>query len=592
MSGLRVVICLLAGLLLTKAQAQLIPDGTPIPRTTLPPVVFINGYQELCPSNFSDTFGIADQVLQANGEASLFFSTCSLLPTASIEDLAAAFGKFLSGLSYTDGTPVDQVDIVAHSMGGLVLRCYLSGKQNAAGKLQAPEGSHVRKAVFLAAPNFGTPIASLLGITNQVQEMASGSAFLFGMDTWNQGTDDLRGVDAVAAAGNAGSGGTGNPAGFDDGVVPLTSASLRFYLPGRTRVVPYCHINGGGIITLFSLCPGSAKGIADIDSAMHDSAQIIVSFLNGTNDWQSVGTAAEADPFLSVDGGLIVAARAADDSSLKIDSASVNFPPTALALKLNVSSDDLAYLDKLSASEVGLNVTSGSLNINSSVTLPAGGTEPFTVKPGPLIARVFPAAAANFPLELAPRMLVSIYGMSLPDGADAQVLVNGTATSLYYTSSNQINAMLPDSASGLTTLTVQSSSGKNTVNVYLETAAPAIFTQDSSGTGAASALKASDQSLVTADNPLKAGDTVELYATGLGLTSSSNGLDIAVQQPTVTVGGVACPVSFAGAAPNFSGLDQINCAIPAGAGSNLSAPVVITSGDRVSNTATLAIVSP
>ena len=118
MSGLRLVICLLAGLLLTKAQAQLISDGTAIPRTTLPPVVFINGYQEVCPSNFSDTFGIADQVLQANGEASLFFSTCSLLPTASIEDLAAAFAKFLSGLSYTDGTPVDQVDVVAHSMGG------------------------------------------------------------------------------------------------------------------------------------------------------------------------------------------------------------------------------------------------------------------------------------------------------------------------------------------------------------------------------------------------------------------------------------------------------------------------------------------
>src|SRR5580658_11323979 len=121
---------------------------------------------------------------------------------------------------------------------------------------------------------------SRLGITQQLDEMASGSSFLCGLDTWNQGTDDLRGVDAVAAAGNAGSGGTGNPAGFDDGVVPLTSASLRFYLPGRTRVIPYCHIDGGGIISLFSLCPGNAKGIADIDSAMHDSAQIIVSFLN------------------------------------------------------------------------------------------------------------------------------------------------------------------------------------------------------------------------------------------------------------------------------------------------------------------------
>jgi uncharacterized protein (TIGR03437 family) len=118
---------------------------------------------------------------------------------------------------------------------------------------------------------------------------------------------------------------------------------------------------------------------------------------------------------------------------------------------------------------------------------------------------------------------------------------------------------------------------------------PAIFTQDSSGTGPASALKANDQSLVTADNPLHAGDTVELYATGLGLTAASNGLQIAVQQPTVTIGGVACPVTFAGAAPNYIGLDQINCTIPAGIASNLSTPVGITSSDQTSNTATVAI---
>ena len=133
--------------------------------------------------------------------------------------------------------------------------------------------------------------------------------------------------------------------------------------------------------------------------------------------------------------------------------------------------------------------------------------------------------------------------------------------------------------------------GKNTVNVYLETAAPAIFTQDSSGTGAASALKASDQSLVTADNPLKAGDTVELYATGLGLTEFQpmGSISRFSNQRSRSAASLA-PVSFAGAAPNFSGLDQSRyCTIPAGAGSNLSAPVVITSGDRISNTATLAI---
>ncbi|MGP0072790.1 MAG: hypothetical protein ACLPWF_12760 [Bryobacteraceae bacterium] len=558
----------------------MIPAGAPIPHTTLPPVVFLNGYQfDGCPSTFADTFGIADQVLQSNGEVSLFFSTCSLSSDATIEDLAGAFATFLSGLQYTDGTSVGQVDVVAHSMGGLVLRCYLSGKQNAAGMFQPPAATHVRKAVFLATPHFGTPVPSLLPISsNQLNEMSSGSQFLFDLGTWNDTTDDLRGVDAIAAAGNAGTG-LLTTSGFDDGVVPLTSGSLRFYLAGRTRVLPYCHVSGGGLISDFGLCPGDAKGIADIDSPTHDSAQIIVSFLNGTDAWQSVGTAAENDPFLSVDGGLIIAAHAADDSNLAIDSAS------EWSHKLDTS-DHLAFTDMLTAGIISLAVTSGTTDISAFVTLPAGGTEPFLVKPGPLVARVFPAAAADFPLELAPRMAIAIYGANL---ASATVSVSGSPLFLYYVSATQIDAVLPTSASGLTALTVQNSTGQNTVNVYLDVAAPAIFTQDSSGTGPASARKASDQSLVTASNPLQPGDTVELYATGLGLTTPSNGLDIATEQPTVTVGGIACPVTFAGAAPNYMGLDQINCTIPAGLASSASAPVVISSGDRISNTATLAV---
>jgi uncharacterized protein (TIGR03437 family) len=590
--------CSLWGLLLASAaQAQLIPAGTPVPVTTLPPVVFINGYQfEGCPATFAGTFGSADQVLQSNGEVSLFFNTCSLPSTATIEDLGAAFGTFLSGLQFTNGQPVTTVDVVTHSMGGLVLRTYLSGKQDTSGVFQPPVTTHVRKAVFLASPNFGTPVASLLPVSTQVNEMASGSNFLFELGTWNNSTDDLRGVDAIAAAGNAGTGILSGTAGFDDGVVPLTSASLRFYLPGRTRVLPYCHIDGGGIITDFDLCPSSAQGIADINSAMHDSAQLIISFLNGTTAWQSIGTAAESDPFLSVDGGLILQAHAAEDSSLTISSA------TAGSKKLSVSSNGLAFTDLLSAGTVSLSVNAGTATISDSITLPAGGTEPYTVKPGPLMLRVLPAAASIFPLNLAPRMLIAIYGSGLADQtaeqtgatfptqlADAQVLVGESPIQLYYVSATQIDAVLPESAAGLTQLTIQNTAGKNTLNVYVAAASPAIFTQDSSGTGPASARKASDQSLVTAANPLHSGDTVELYGTGLGLTTASNGFDVAVQQPTVTVGGVACPVTFAGAAPDYIGLDQINCTIPSGAASSSSAPVVITSGSLTSNTATLAI---
>lgn len=568
------------------AQAQLIPSGTPVPITPLPPVVFINGYQfEGCPATFAGTFGVADQVLQSNGEVSLFFDTCSLPSTASIEDLGAALGKFLAGLQYTNGQPVQTVDVVAHSMGGLVLRCYLSGKQDTSGVFQPPSTVNVRKAVFLATPHFGTPIASLLPSVTQVEEMASGSTFVFALNTWNDATDDLRGVDAIAAAGNAGTGLLTGTQGFDDGVVPLTSAALRFYGPGRTRVLPYCHTAANGLVSDVGLCPSSAKGIADIDSAMHDSAQIIVSFFNGTTAWQSVGTAAESDPFLSVDGGLIVAAHAADDSFLSVTSAAAG------SEQLGPSSDGLAYADKVPAGLEALSITAGSTKLSASVNLPAGGTEAYTVKPGPLIARVYSAAAANFPLELAPRELISIYGSDLASGSTT-VLANGASIPTDYVSATQINAYLPDTLSGLVQLTVQNGDGQSSVNLLLGNAAPAIFTLNYSGTGAAAALKATDQSVVSASNPLQAGDSVELFGTGVGLATFVSGIQSAVVQPTVTVGGVACPVTFAGPAPGYTGLDQINCTIPMGLTPGASVPVVLTSFGLTSNTATLAIAAP
>src|SRR2546423_1579873 len=102
--------CLFIGL---PIWGQLIPASRPIPRTAKLPVVFLNGYENDCPgSSFTKTFGVADQVLQANGEVSLFFNNCSVFGSPSIETLGAAFGQFLAGLRYDDGQKVDLVDVV------------------------------------------------------------------------------------------------------------------------------------------------------------------------------------------------------------------------------------------------------------------------------------------------------------------------------------------------------------------------------------------------------------------------------------------------------------------------------------------------
>ena len=112
---------------------QLIPSGKAVPRTEKPPVVFLNGYDSDCGNaSFKGAFGIADQVLQTNGQVSLFFNYCTLPGQPTIEDMGAAFGAFLSGLRYEDGQAVDLVDSVAFSMGGLIVRSYLSGKGSAA----------------------------------------------------------------------------------------------------------------------------------------------------------------------------------------------------------------------------------------------------------------------------------------------------------------------------------------------------------------------------------------------------------------------------------------------------------------------------
>jgi len=583
--------------------AQVIAPGQPVPHTADPPVVFVNGYQNDCTnSSFAHTFGIADQVLHANGNVILYFNNCDVAGKPSIEVLGVAFGAMLAALKYDDGSAVDRVDVVAHSMGGLIVRSYLSGKQEQDGAFLPPAATHIRKIVFLATPHFGSGVAAFgFGTNSQLDELSSGSHFLFGLATWNDNTDDLRGIDAAALIGNGGTGSVTTP-GFDDGVVALTAASLGFYRAGRTRIVPMCHTDGSGLLSLAGFCDSSAKGIAKVLSASDDNARFIVSFLKGTADWQTIGEAAEQNKFLSVYGGLYLRPFTASGSPQKLNSA-VAKAPDGTAKTLNMSNDEIAYTDMFPAGLVGLTANAASGILTRTVSLPAGAGQAYLVKPGPNVIRVQPAAAAVFPFSFAPRMLIAIYGEALAQSADqvrslplptllsdAQVMLNGSPLGLLYASPAQINALLPDNTTpGLVKLTVQNSSGTSNVNLMLEAAQPAIFTRDQSGTGAAAAINTRNGLPVTSGNPLRPNDYMELFLTGLGDTTHRQGLDFANQVPTVTIGGADCPVTYAGRAPGFVGLDQINCRVPADLAANASAAVVVSSGESTSNVATIAV---
>ena len=389
-----------------------------------PPVILIDGYHLLCKSgnlNSLQDFGELEQRLQSEGVKVAFFGTCSFSGRPSIEDMANALGTEIRNLN------APEVDLVSHSMGGLIVRAYLSGKQNAPGVFTPPLHTQVRKWVSIATPNFGALLPSvLLGFVpdQQTAELVPGGQFLFDLATWNQNHDDLRGVDAVGIIGNAGGFAPIN-GGQNDGLVAVTSASLSFTLSDeRTRVLPYCH--GSGDLTSILGLGCDAPPIARIQSDNPLSWTIIDSFFKGTADWQAVGHPPSQDKILSQYGGI------------------------------------------LSQPRNNLDQPTGPIQDQALVTNAPrrGGYSVVINKPGPQIASITPDQGSSPALSLAPGMPISISGSNLGGSAgtvNGQILVlDGPVAG-----ASQFSAFLPDNIQGLVKLTVTNSQGSQTVNLFI-----------------------------------------------------------------------------------------------------------------------------
>ncbi len=589
------------------AFGQLVAPNA-IPKGPNPPVVFLDGYQATCPGSFNGTFGSADKTLQAAAIASVFFDNCTVTVASgkpTIEAVAGAFGAFLAGLRYTDGTAVAQVDVVVHSMGGLVVRTWLAG-QSSGFRLNLAAVPAVRKAVFLATPHFGSflapfatagVISSVLGNDAQTLEMSPGSQFLLSLATWNGGLDDLAGVDAIAIAGNAGNGfESGGAAGFDDGVVSLTSASLGFIRPGRTRVISACHISNPA---LNLLCPQTAPAIADLSGASSPVTQIVTSFLTGTNAWQSIGTAIENVSTVASAGGLLLQFEDANGKPVPGASASVTTGSGSVSLTAGAAALYRESIPVAPNLPVVAKTSSGPANLNINLT--AATSTAVISKPGPLVHGVVPAGSAVFPYDVAAGAYVAIYGSGFAAANSTATLpypttlggvtvtVGGQPAALQFVSAGQLNIILPVLPSGPATLVVTNTAGSYTTTTVVAAAVPSIFSLDGSGTGPAAAINAATGKVIGPAAPLKNGsDYVELFLTGLGVTTTKSGLDYADAPVTLTIGGVNCPVTYAGRVPGVPGLDQVNCQVPAGI-SGSAVPAIVTAAGRASNTVTLAI---
>jgi len=199
----------------------------------------------------------------------------------------------------------------------------------------------------------------------------------------------------------------------------------------------------------------------------------------------------------------------------------------------------------------------------------------------------------------SPGSLISVYGANI--GADELIvatefplptslkeislLVNGQPIPLLAVTPWQINAQLPQTVpSGTAAFQVRYAGGSLSplVNVDVASVAPETFAirffRGDVLYQQAAAFHAGTRILADESHPAAAGETLEIYGTGLGLTdpvvaagiaSPASPLARAVQTPHVQIGLLDATVTFAGLTPGLAGVYQVNAIVPAGVPSGL-----------------------
>ncbi|HLK69238.1 MAG TPA: S8 family serine peptidase [Bryobacteraceae bacterium] len=205
-------------------------------------------------------------------------------------------------------------------------------------------------------------------------------------------------------------------------------------------------------------------------------------------------------------------------------------------------------------------------------------------------ARFYPAITPNRVVDgasfqvgqgLAPGSYITIFGTALSDAtqvesttslpvalSDVSVSFDGGGLSLpghlAFVSPGQINVQIPWEFQGQSSVSMKVTVSLLPSNVYTVPLAPV-------SPGVFAVVDATSGAVVTATTPVKRGDSLVIYANGLGAVSNqpasgepspSKPLAQTTATPTVTIGGVATGFIFSGLTPNSVGLYQVNVTVP------------------------------
>ncbi len=268
-------------------------------------------------------------------------------------------------------------------------------------------------------------------------------------------------------------------------------------------------------------------------------------------------------------------------------------------------------------------VSSGSrtlfVNVNGQVDSQAAVTG--TVESADRADVIFQGGVVNAgsftasPAPVAAGSLVAAFGLSMSDRSGIATLIplpaniSGTTVtiggfsaplfSVTTGTTDQINMQVPFELAGTSEaeVVIRNNGRVSAAETIALAASPALFTVAGNGSGPGAFLHA-DFSAITASRPARAGEVIVLYATGLGTVTPAVATGSAASAAvitrvngnvTVTIGGRAAQVLFAGLAPSFVGLYQINVIVPAGNFAGDNVVKVTTNGITSSGNATVSV---
>ncbi|MDQ6663866.1 MAG: hypothetical protein M3Z23_05695, partial [Acidobacteriota bacterium] len=320
-------------------------------------------------------------------------------------------------------------------------------------------------------------------------------------------------------------------------------------------------------------------------------------------------------------GGLL-STSAVSQSAVKF-----GFPGTVPSISANGNSDGIVWvadpsakLRAYDAADLTKELFSGSLGTYVKFSVPIiangkvyAGTQDslvvfgLTSLPPAMVAAVVNAASFQ-PDKIAPGSIISLFGTNLAQGTASaldvplpkslggvSLSVKGVAAPLFYVSPTQINAQIPfEAAPGPTSLilSVAGTNSPTTTFIGTESTAPGLFQYGQNR----AVVQNQDGSVNDMAHSAVPGTVITAYLTGQGtvdnpVATGSSAPDAPLSRPMAlvasSIGGQGAQVEFAGLAPGFVGLLQVNLRVPVMPAGEF--PLVITIGGVASNAAVITV---